>query len=95
MKNPNIFEKLCQIVQDTVIYVGDDPSLVKQFVKYLAPKTVFKGEEIIRQGDEGDYFYCIESGQYDVIVNGKKVTEFDNRVNDHKVLRSSDLINRF
>ena len=95
MKNPTIFERLCQIVQDTVIYVGDDPSLVKQFVKYLAPKTVLKGEEIIRQGDEGDYFYCIESGQYDVIVNGKKVTEFDNRVNDHKVRRSSDLINRF
>lgn len=92
MKNPNIFDKLCQIVQDTVIYVGDDPSLVKQFVKYLAPKTVFKDEEIIRQGDEGDYFYCIESGQYDVIVNGKKVSEFDNRVNHHKIVRSHPLI---
>ncbi|CAF3007534.1 unnamed protein product [Rotaria sp. Silwood2] len=79
MKNPDVFEKLCQIVQDTVIYVGDDPSLVKQFVKYLAPKNVSKGEEIIRQGDEGDYFYCIESGKYDVIVNGKKVSELDNK----------------
>jgi cAMP-dependent protein kinase regulator len=80
MKNPEIFEKLCKIVQDAVIYVGDDPSLVKQFVKYLAPKNVLNGEEIIRQGDEGDYFYCIESGNYDVIVNGKKVSEFDNKV---------------
>lgn len=80
MKNPDVFERLCRIVQDTVIYVGDDPSLVKQFVKYLSPKKVLKNEEIIRQGDEGDYFYCIESGKYDVIVNGKKVLELDNKV---------------
>ena len=80
MKNADIFEKLCQIVRDAVIYVGDDPSLVKQFVKYLAPKNVSNGEEIIRQGDEGDYFYCIESGKYDVLVNGKKVSELDNKV---------------
>lgn len=80
IKNPQVFDKLCRIVQDAVIYVGDDPSLVKQFVKYLAPKTVVQGEEIIRQGDEGDYFYCIESGKYDVLVNGKQVSEFDNKV---------------
>jgi cAMP-dependent protein kinase regulator len=86
MKTPEIFEKLCQIVQDAVIYVGDDPSLVKQFVKYLAPKNVIHGEEIIRQGDEGDYFYCIESGNYDVIVNGKKVSEFDNKVINDKLI---------
>jgi cAMP-dependent protein kinase regulator len=80
MKTPEVFEKLCKLVQDSVIYVGDDPSLVKQFVKYLVPKTVAKGEEIIRQGDEGDYFYCVESGQYDVLVSGKKVSELDNQV---------------
>ena len=80
MKNSDVFEKLCKIVQDSVIYVGDDPSLVKQFVKYLAPKNVTQGEEIIRQGDEGDYFYCIESGKYDVLVNDKKVSELNNKV---------------
>jgi len=87
MKSPDIFEKLCKNIQDTVIYVGDDPSLVKQFVKYLAPKHVIKEEEIIRQGDEGDYFYCIESGKYDVIVNGKKVSEFDNKVFNKEILQ--------
>lgn len=80
MKTTDVFDKLCNIVQNSVIYVGDDPSLVKQFVKYLIPKNVNQDEEIIRQGDEGDYFYCIESGKYDVIVNGKKVSEFDNKV---------------
>lgn len=86
MKTPEVFEKLCKLVQDSVIYVGDDPSLVKQFVKYLVPKTVAKDEEIIRQGDEGDYFYCVESGQYDVLVNGKKVSELNNQVRPNVVL---------
>jgi hypothetical protein len=90
MKNPDTFEKLCQIVQDTVIYVGDDPSLVKQFVKYLAPKNVAQGEEIIRQGDEGDYFYCIESGIYNVLVNGKQVSELDNKVFHLTLINSFD-----
>lgn len=63
-----------------MIYVGDDPSLVKQFVKYLNPKDVVQDEEIVRQGDEGDFFYCIESGRYDVLVNGRKVSQFDNKV---------------
>ena len=80
IKTPEIFNKLCRIVRETVIYVGNDPSLVKQFVKYLSPKSVVKDEEIIRQGDEGDYFYCIESGHYDVLVNGKKVFELKNQV---------------
>ncbi len=87
MKSPDVFEKLCKIVQDAVIYVGDDPSLVKQFVKYLAPKNIIKDEEIIRQGDEGDYFYCIESGKYDVLVNGRKVSEFDNKVINKEIIQ--------
>jgi cAMP-dependent protein kinase regulator len=87
MKSPDVFEKLCKIVQDSIIYVGDDPSLIKQFVKYLTPKNVIKDEEIIRQGDEGDYFYCIESGKYDVLVNEKKVSEFDNKVVNKEIIQ--------
>ena len=90
MKSRDVFEKLCRIVDESVIYVGDDPSLVKQFVKYLNPKDVLQGEEIIRQGDEGDYFYCIESGQYDVLVNGRKVSEFKDKVKKRK--KTSDEI---
>ena len=88
MKKPDVFERLCQIVKDSVIYVGDDPSLVKQFVKYLSPKSVIKDEEIIRQGDEGDYFSCIESGNYDVIVNERKVSQFDNKVSNQTITNS-------
>jgi cAMP-dependent protein kinase regulator len=32
--------------------------------------------EVIRQGDIGDRFYCIESGSVDIIVNGNKVAVF-------------------
>ncbi|CAF1272014.1 unnamed protein product [Didymodactylos carnosus] len=78
-KSPKVNEKLCKMVKEHVIYVGDDPALVEQFVKYLAPRDVKKDEEVIRQGDEGDYFYCVENGKFDVLVNNKKVFELDNK----------------
>ena len=31
------------------------------------------GEVIIQQGDEGDNFYIIDSGEVEVFVNGEKV----------------------
>ena len=33
----------------------------------------FAGEKVIVQGDEGDNFYVVDSGECDVIVNGNKV----------------------
>lgn len=36
-------------------------------------KRVRANEEIIRQGDEGDNFYVVDSGSFDVYVDGKKV----------------------
>ncbi|CUM67261.1 uncharacterized protein PRCAT00004954001 [Priceomyces carsonii] len=39
----------------------------------LTKKTFKKDDQIIRQGDEGDYFYIIGSGTVDFYVNGAKV----------------------
>lgn len=33
------------------------------------------GDDLIRQGDNGDYFYVIESGVFVIIVNGSHVAE--------------------
>ncbi len=50
----------------------DDAS--KQTVIHALSEKKFKrDEEIIRQGDEGDYFYIIELGTVDFYVNGSKV----------------------
>lgn len=34
----------------------------------MFPKDVAPGDVIIRYGDDGDNFYVIESGQYDIMV---------------------------
>ncbi|KAK6204457.1 camp-dependent protein kinase regulatory subunit [Scheffersomyces amazonensis] len=39
----------------------------------LTSKSFSKDTEIIRQGDEGDFFYIIESGTVDFYVDGSKV----------------------
>jgi CRP-like cAMP-binding protein len=39
----------------------------------LRPRTVEAGEEIVREGDSGDAFYLVESGQLEVTSGGKRV----------------------
>jgi len=34
----------------------------------MMERKVSTGEEIIRQGDEGDFFYVVDSGHFDILV---------------------------
>ena len=34
------------------------------------------GEKLITQGEEGDFFYVVEQGGFDFVVNNKKVVAF-------------------
>ena len=36
-------------------------------------KRVESGETLIKQGDQGDYFYVIDSGAFDVLKDGQKI----------------------
>jgi cAMP-dependent protein kinase regulator len=38
-------------------------------------RVVKAGETVIFQGDEGDNFYVIEEGLFEVLVDGEKVVE--------------------
>ena len=40
-------------------------------------KPLKTGETIIKQGDPGDYFYVIDRGNFDIIINGEKVASYD------------------
>ena len=51
------------IRQNFVFKSLDDEQYI-DVVNAMAEKTVVEGEEIIKQGAVGDYFYCIESGIY-------------------------------
>lgn len=57
------------------LFRGLDMASLEQLAALAAPLGVAAGEEPVRQGDEGDRFYVIESGQADVLINGFKVRE--------------------
>ncbi|KAK6465156.1 camp-dependent protein kinase regulatory subunit [Scheffersomyces coipomensis] len=50
-----------------------DDSSKKIVIAALSSKSFVKDTEIIKQGDEGDFFYIIESGTVDFYVDGSKV----------------------
>ena len=41
-------------------------------------KPVVANEFVITQGEEGDYFYVIEHGLFEIFVNGQLVLEIGN-----------------
>eukprot|EP00105_Crassostrea_gigas_P026984 XP_011448159.2 PREDICTED: cAMP-dependent protein kinase type II regulatory subunit isoform X3 [Crassostrea gigas] len=42
-------------------------------------KKVVEGDHVIDQGADGDNFYVIESGYFDIIVNGNTVGKYENK----------------
>ncbi|OWB84053.1 hypothetical protein B5S33_g2690 [[Candida] boidinii] len=60
------------VVKNFLFSQLDEDSL-RTIIFALEEKRVPKNSEIIRQGDEGDFFYIIENGTVDFYVNGNKV----------------------
>ena len=49
-----------------------------QFIGYMEKTRFSAGVDIITQGDNGDYFYVVESGKCDVLLKGEgKVIKAD------------------
>jgi CRP-like cAMP-binding protein/predicted MFS family arabinose efflux permease len=55
------------------LFRGLDMASLEQLAAYARPVAVSAGDEPITQGDQGDRFYLIESGDADVLINGFKV----------------------
>lgn len=59
-----------------------EPEQMQNVLDAMFEKEVHPGEYVIRQGDDGDNFYVIDSGIYDVLVttngNEQKIHRFDN-----------------
>ena len=55
-----------------------------------------KGDELIVQGDPGDYFYIVEDGKFSAFVNGKKVKDYSSgMVRSHIAHRTSHALSPF
>ena len=76
-------ERLAEAVSGILIFRSLDTEQMQEVIDAMFEKKVEPGETLIRQGDDGDNFYVIQTGTYDVYVksgdSNKKVHEFVNR----------------
>jgi cAMP-dependent protein kinase regulator len=70
--------RLLQIIQKVLLFRGIDDEEIGEVIDAMFLKEVEPGDEVITQGDSGDNFYVIESGEYEVYINGQKVHEYNN-----------------
>jgi CRP-like cAMP-binding protein/serine/threonine protein kinase len=60
------------------LFAQVDEKELEKIIDCMQPGEAMKNEYIIRQGDEGDMFYCLESGTADAMVDGVgKVATYD------------------
>lgn len=56
------------IVKDNLLFSALDEEQMVEVVQSMFEKPTAVGEDIIKQGDDGDYFYVVESGAFDIYV---------------------------
>jgi cAMP-dependent protein kinase regulator len=72
-KSKTDFNQIAEALHDNFVFeslnFSDEQTLIKAFEKM----QVHKGQQIIKQGDQGDYFYVIGEGKVRFEVSGKVV----------------------
>lgn len=63
-------------ISDNFLFKHLDDEQYQDVMNAMAIKKVAKGVRVIEQGGVGDYFYVVESGQLDCLIDGKKVTSY-------------------
>jgi len=53
-----------------------DEEQLQNILDAMEERKVVPGDMVIQQGDDGDNFYVIESGTYDIIINDVKVGDY-------------------
>ncbi|CAI5756357.1 unnamed protein product [Candida verbasci] len=69
-------EELANNLKNNFLFKQLDSSSKKTVIAALQQKSFKRDSVIIKQGDEGDYFYIIETGTVDFYVNDEKVSSF-------------------
>jgi cAMP-dependent protein kinase regulator len=68
-------QRIHSAVKDNLLFRNLDRTQLEQIIDAMFERRVQAGMEIIRQGEEGDYFYAIDSGRAQVIKDGQMVVE--------------------
>ncbi len=76
-------ERLAEAIGGILLFRSLDPEQVQEVIDAMFERKVTPGDNVIVQGDDGDNFYVIDTGLYDVFVSTedgpKKVFQFDNK----------------
>lgn len=72
-------EYLIKTLADIFIFRSLEQKQMDRVIDAMFGREVTCGDVIIEQGDDGDNFYVIESGVYDITVNGKNVGEYNEK----------------
>jgi len=81
LKSPDAIERIKRSVSTSFLFSGIDSEQKTEIFDAMEEVKVKKGDEVITQGKDGDFFYVVEAGKYDVYknMNGevKKVFSYD------------------
>ena len=65
--------------QSCVLFSETDPEDIERIVDAMDEKKVLSQEVVITEGQEGDYFYVIESGNYTASKGGQSVFTYEGK----------------
>ncbi len=76
-------ERLAEAMKGILLFRSLDVEQMQEVIDAMLETRVDPGDNVIVQGDDGDNFYVIDTGKYDVFVQTedgpKKVFQFDNK----------------
>ena len=61
--------RLKHAMKNILLFRACEPEQIQDILDAMFERKVQKGDEVITQGDDGDNFYVIELGTYDVLIN--------------------------
>ncbi|KAM8712953.1 hypothetical protein ACLKA7_013305 [Drosophila subpalustris] len=69
--------RLIESVKNVLLFRSLEKEQMNQVLDAMFERKVQPGDYIIRQGDDGDNFYVIESGIYKVYINDKHISTYN------------------
>ncbi|RKP11035.1 cyclic nucleotide-binding-like protein [Thamnocephalis sphaerospora] len=69
--------RIASAVSSNMLFGNLDSDQRRMVVDAMFERRVAANETVIQQGDEGDNFYVVDDGLFEVLVNGKKVVEVE------------------
>ncbi|KAH9388639.1 PREDICTED: cAMP-dependent protein kinase type II regulatory subunit-like [Rhagoletis zephyria] len=68
-------QRLSEAIKNILLFRSLEPSEMGEVIDAMFERKVESGEMVIRQGDDGDFFYVISDGTFSIVVSNDDGTE--------------------